>query len=133
MPEAERLSLLTESNSQHLPALSTCRGSDQDPDLESPTVLPSADESSPLWRKPNTRRGPLDVSQVKNRKSFANPTIPSSMQCGLNTLKCMQAAAPPTSRASWLLQLFLGNWEKLLVAGILIALIVLVSVKVTAK
>ena len=40
-------------------------------------------------------------------------------------------AAPVVGRAKWVLRLFVGNWEKLLVAAILIALVVLVSVKVS--
>ncbi|KAK9819408.1 hypothetical protein WJX74_000272 [Apatococcus lobatus] len=106
MPEAlDRLSLLAEANGQQLPSLATARGSEYDPDLESPTVLPhnpdAPSEGSPSWQKPTRRRGPLDVAQ----------------------------AAPGIGRAKWLLRLVLGNWEKLLVAAVLIALVVLVSVK----
>ena len=69
MPETlDRLSLLAQANGQQLPSVATTRGSEYDPDLESPTVLPDnpdvPSEESPLWRKPVKRRGHLEVAQV---------------------------------------------------------------------
>ena len=67
------------------------------------------------------------VAQLSNAWTLTNAR-PFS-QC-VDQAVCLQAA-PVVGRASWVLRLFLQNWEKLLIAAILIALIVLVSVKVS--